>query len=165
MYEDFFVCALWSPGTRSNNGCQRCLEWDSCTSCCFAELLRNVSVCWSLSLCVWAALHYYAPLLADSLPLLMGCGISHCECLFQKEHRNPAYLPSNCIKELKSGRTSPKPDKAIYIQSPSPHCNLSKGSNAWQTTLPITLFMSTGRKKRPQHLLHEASVNQTVPTG
>lgn len=87
-------------------------------------------------------------------------------CLFQKQHPNPACLPSHCIKELKSERTSPKPDNAIYIQSPGPRCNLSEGSDAWQTTLPITLFMVTRReKKRQQQLMHEASVNQAVPAG
>lgn len=35
-----------------HNGCQRCLERDSCTSCCFAELSRNV--CASGGLCASA---------------------------------------------------------------------------------------------------------------
>ena len=81
-------------------------------------------------------------------------------CLFQKQHPNPACLPSHRIKELKSERTSPKPDNAIYIQSPGPRRNLSEGSDAWQTTLPITLFMVTSRGKKEATAAHAWGISQ-----
>lgn len=83
VWRFFFCQCIVISRDALHNGCQRCLEWDSCTSCCFAELLRNVSA--SVGLCASEPLRIIVHrFLADSLLFLMGCGISHCGVCFRK---------------------------------------------------------------------------------
>lgn len=56
--KDFFCQYTALSWDALHNGCQRSLEWDNGTSCCFAELLRNVCpwvcvcVCASVLFCI-----------------------------------------------------------------------------------------------------------------